>query len=75
MLTKRQIWRSRLWAKHGDIRIIIHVVADANSVGYKVVSVPKSGRPATIALGTAPSVPAANIVAEKLAKQSELVGL
>jgi len=67
MPPRQQIWRSKLWAKHGERRIIIHVIADADSVGFRVVTEPKSGKGTTIGSGTASNVIAARMAAEELA--------
>jgi hypothetical protein len=67
MPAPQRIWRSKLWAKHGETRVIIHVIADVDSVGFRVVAVPKSGKAAVIGSGAAPTVFAARIAAESLA--------
>lgn len=75
MPVPRKIWRSKLWAKRGDKRIIIHVIAEADFVGFRVDAVPETGRPTIMGSGTALSVVAARLAAERLAKQSEVVAL
>jgi len=67
MPAPRRIWRSKLWAKHGKARVIIHVIADVDSVGFRVVAEPRPGKTVIIGSGTAPTIFAARTAAENLA--------
>jgi hypothetical protein len=67
MPARQRIWRSKLWAKHGNARVIIHVIADIDSVDFRVEAVPNSGKAAIIGGGTASTILAARTAAESLA--------
>ncbi len=47
MPARHQIWRSRLWSKRGDERVIIHIIAERDATRFQVV-VAKRNRPAII---------------------------
>lgn len=62
-----QIWRSKLWSKRGDARLVIHVIAEPDATRFQVVALADS-RPAVIlGSGTAKDIPAATVAAESLA--------
>ena len=67
MQMPRKIWRSKLWAKRGDTHIIIHVIAEVDSVGFRIEAVRQSGKASVVGAGTASSVFAARAAAESLA--------
>ena len=66
----QRIWRSRLWARHGDTRIIIHVIAEADATRFQVVAQTRSRPPAIIGSGTEGGIRSAMIAAERLAART-----
>jgi len=63
-VTQRQIWRSKLWARRGDERVIIHVITEPDVVRYLVVAAKRDRATMVVESGTEDCISRAHREAE-----------
>jgi len=64
MVARHQIWRSRLWVKRGDERVIIHVITEPDLVRFLVVAAKKDRAAVILESGTEDCISRAHRKAE-----------